>query len=119
MRFIDYMKISSNEDESIFRSLKIDIIKDDKYIDIVDKLSKKHQYITESKNIIDDINKDFKRIYSGKYKYGFCIDKDIDINQLKIKESYKNILYKKYFEVNERLNNIKKHFEEELSFTIK
>jgi len=120
MRFLDYMKISSNEEESIFRSLKIDIVDDDdNFDDIIDQLSLKYKYINESMDIINEINKDFKKIYSGKYKYGFCIDKKTDISEIKIKKSYKNVIYKKYFEVNERFNDIKKRFEKELSFNIK
>ena len=117
MRFLDYMRLSSNEEESIFRSLKIDIVESDtEYRDIIDALSLKYQYIKESIDIIDEINKDLKKVYSGKYKYGFCMDESN--KTVKMKESYRNKIYEKYFKVNDKFCALKKRFEEELSFTI-
>ena len=76
MRFMDYIKLSSNtEEESVFRSLKIGMVKNDnKYKELVKQLSDKHEYIKESLNILKNINKRLKKYYKGKYKYGFCID---------------------------------------------
>lgn len=117
MRFLDYMKLSSDDEISVFRSLKIDVIEnDDEYRSVIKELSLKYDYINESIDIINEINKEFKRIYSGKYRYGFCIEEGI--NTLKLKKSYKKVIYKKYFEVNERFNDIKIRFENEISFNI-
>ena len=116
MRFLDYMKLSSDDEISIFRSLKIDVIEDDeKYKSVINDLSTKYEYIKESLEILNEINKDFKRVYSGKYKYGFCIEEGI---QLKLKTSYRKVIYRKYFEVNEKFNDIKKRFENDISFNI-
>ncbi len=111
------MKLSSNEEESIFRSLKIDIVEDDtKYKDVISSLSVKHQYITESLDIIHRINKDLKKVYSGKFKYGFCMGDDNRF--IKMKKSYKDMMYEKYFRINDEFNELKERFEKEISFTI-
>jgi hypothetical protein len=117
MRFIDYIKLSSNkEDEVIFRSLKVGIIKDNtNYIDIIERLSTKHRYVKESIDIIDNINRKLKKYYKGKYKYGFCIDEDKPIYNIRINKNHKNILYMEYLRVNDEFNEIKKRFEKELS----
>ncbi len=117
MRFFDYMNLSSDKDGSIFRSLKIDIIEDDtEYKSVISALSTKHRYISESLDIIDKINKDLKKVYSGKYRYGFCMNGDN--KSVKMKKSYKDMMYEKYFKVNDELNKLKERFEKEISFTM-
>ena len=117
MRFIDYMNLSSNTDESMFRSLKIDIVDNDRYTDLVCRLAERHKYITESIRIVNSINQHFKRYYSGsKYKYGFCIEGNINIDRIKLHKKQKELLYKEYYKVNDRFESLKKQFENDILY---
>ena len=117
MRFLDYMKLSSDTEESIFRSLNIDIVDDDDYINLINKLSEKYEYISDSMRIIKNINKHFKKYYGGsKYKYGFCIENKKSVDNFKINKKQKEILYKKYYNANNEFENIKKQFENDILY---
>ena len=116
MRFVDYMRLSSHDNDiATFRSLKIQLVKNaDMYTDIVKRLTEKYQYINESMNIINDINKHLRTMYKGKLKYGFCIDNGINVNELNIHKGYKIILSTKYLEMNDNFVIIKRQFENDM-----
>ena len=117
MRFVDYMKLSSDTDESIFRSLKIDIINVDKYGSLIDQLSEKHRYIKDAVNIVNDINKQFKRYYCGsKYKYGFCMEGSKSIDGIVLNKKQRDALYQKYYNANDQFEQLKKQFENDISY---
>jgi len=118
MRFMDYIRLSSDkEEEIVFRSLKVGIIKDDtEYRDIIERLSYKYQYINESITIINNVNKKLKKYYKGKYKYGFCVVEDKPVDDIKIRKNHKDVLYTEYLKVNDKFDKIKKQFEKEISY---
>jgi hypothetical protein len=115
---MDYIRLSSDkEEEIVFRSLKVGIIKDDiEYRDIIERLSNKHQYIKESIGILNSVNKKLKKYYKGKYKYGFCINEDKPVNDIKIRKNHKEVLYTEYLKVNDKFDKIKRQFEKEISY---
>jgi len=119
MRLQGYMRLSSpDDDSSTFRSLKIGITKKDrKYADIVDRLSERHDYINESIELVDKMNKVFRSLCKGmyKFKYRLCIDEDIHPSDLKIDSSSRKNLLLKSHDLNDELSKIKKRFEKDLS----
>jgi len=118
MRFMDYINLSSKtEEESVFRSLKIGMVKDDsEYKEMIQKLSDKHEYIKESIDILNGINKRLKKYYKGKYKYGFCIEEQKDISSIKIRKNHAEVILSDYWKANDRLEYIKRKFEKDISY---
>jgi len=91
MRLDQYMKISSpDEDISKFRSLNIGIVKEDvDYDSIIYRLSEKYDYIQESLDLVDNINKVFRSVCRGvhKFKYKLCLDENIHLSEVNINSS--------------------------------
>jgi len=115
MRFLDYMKLSSSDDEASFRSINLRLVKDDtSYNSVIERLNDKYSYITEAIDIKTRLNTELKKLYKGQYKYDFCIDEGMQSSGLKIKPSYKQRLSMKCLISNDELAKIKKRFEEEL-----
>lgn len=115
MRLYDYMNLSSDTEEiSTFKSLKIDIIKKDDYIDVIDKLSEKYNYIKKSIDMVNNINNDLKKYYKGSYRYGFCLESIKNIDDVVLKKKQIEKMYKKYNNINNEFENIKRKFENDL-----
>jgi len=118
MRFMDYIKFSSeNEEEVVFRSLKIGIVKnDEQYKDIINQLSSNYQYVKESIDILKKVNKKLRKYYKGKYKYGFCINEEKPVDDIKVRKNHKDVIYTEYLRVNDQFDKIKRQFEKEISY---
>ena len=118
MRLKDYMRLSSpDEDSSTFRSLKIGLTKEDKkYADIVNRLSTKYDYLAETIDLIDEMNKLFRSLCKGmyKFKYRLCIDEDVHPSSLHIPSTKRKQLLLKGHEINDSFTRIKNKFEEDL-----
>jgi hypothetical protein len=82
------MKISSPDDDmSKFRSFKIGIVKENvEYDSVVIRLSEKYEYILETLNIVEKMNKDFRSTCKGMYKlkYRLCLDEDIHLSEINV-----------------------------------
>jgi hypothetical protein len=115
---MDYIKLSSEkEEEVVFRSLKVGIVKNDtQYKDIVEKLSSKHQYVKESLDVLNTVNKKLRKYYKGKYKYGFCINEDKPVDDIKVRKNHKDVIYSEYLRANDKFDKIKQQFEKEISY---
>jgi hypothetical protein len=115
---MDYIKLSSDkEEEVVFRSLKIGIVKDDQqYKDIVEQLATNHQYVKESIDMLNTVNKKLRKYYKGKYKYGFCINEDKPVDDIRVKRNHKDVIYTEYLRANDKFDRIKRQFEKEISF---
>jgi hypothetical protein len=115
---MDYIKLSSEkEEEVVFRSLKVGIVKDDnQYKDIVNELASKHQYIRESLDVLDTVNKKLRKYYKGKYKYGFCINEDRPVDDINVRKNHKDVIYSEYLRANDKFDQIKRQFEKEISY---
>jgi hypothetical protein len=116
MRFIDYMRLSStNDDIAEFRSLNLRLVKERTvYNDIIERLDDKYNYVIESIDVKNRLNKELNKFYNGGYNYDFCIDEGMSISELKIKDSYKQRMMIKYHLFNDELAKIKNKFEDEL-----
>lgn len=118
MRLVHYMGISSpDEDSSKFRSLKIGVVKEDVgYDDIVNRLSEKYDYLKESIELVNKMNKMFRSTCKGmyKYKYRLCVDEDIHLSEIKIDPVIRKKLILKSHELNDELTKIKTRFENDL-----
>jgi hypothetical protein len=115
---MDYIKLSSEkEEEVVFRSLKVGIVKDDnQYKDIVNELASKHQYIKESLDVLDTVNKKLRKYYKGKYRYGFCINEDRPVDDINVRKNHKDVIYSEYLRANDKFDKIKRQFEKEISY---
>jgi hypothetical protein len=115
---MDYIKFSSeNEEEVVFRSLKIGIVKnDEQYKDIINQLSSNYQYVKESIDILKKVNKKLRKYYKGKYKYGFCINEEKPVDDIKVRKNHKDVIYTEYLKVNDQFDKIKRQFEKEISY---
>jgi hypothetical protein len=119
MRFDQYMKISSPDDDmSKFRSFRIGIVKEDvEYDDVVKRLSEKYEYILETLGIVEKMNKEFRSACKGMYKlkYKLCLDENIHLSEIKIDSNIRKKIQFKQHEANEELTRIKSRFEREIS----
>jgi hypothetical protein len=113
LKFIDFMKLSSlNEDESVFRSINLKLIKEKtNYEESIKKISKSFPDALLMLEIKKKINNVLKQVYKGNYKFDFCIDEGISINKLKIKERYKQKLLTNLLKSNDKITKIKNKFE--------
>jgi hypothetical protein len=111
MKFLKYITLSSKTpDELTFRSLNIGIVeKDDLYVDVI----KKYQHI-DILETIEKCNKQFKNILKGKYKFGFYIKEEENINHLDINTKKRERIFRKIDEFNNDLAIIQKEFERTL-----
>ena len=118
-RLVGYMKISSPDDDSSkFRSLKIGIVKDDVNYDVVvQRLSEKYEYIQNTFDIVERVNKSLRSTCKGMYKLKFklCLDEGIHLSEVDIDPSSRKKIQHKQHEANEELTKIKSRFERDLS----
>jgi hypothetical protein len=85
MRLTEYLK-----DIDEVKNLKIGLVKKDaKYQDFIQNLKEKYDLKRDIIKEIDDFNKEFRKIYKGQFKFDFCISEDINIDDLKVKNSNK------------------------------
>lgn len=111
MKFLKYILLSSKTpEERTFRSLNIGIVEDDSiYTDII----KKYQHV-DIIETIDKYNKKFKNIFKGKYKFGFYISEEENIDHLNINTRKKERIYRKLDEFNNELAILQREFERNL-----
>jgi hypothetical protein len=108
MRLTEYLK-----DIDEVKNLKIGLVKKDaKYQDFIQNLKEKYDLKRDIIKEIDDFNKEFRKIYKGQFKFDFCISEDINIDDLKVKNSkLKDRIILKWFQLNHDLSKIKTEIE--------
>ncbi|KFZ26060.1 MAG: hypothetical protein KQ78_01722 [Candidatus Izimaplasma bacterium HR2] len=116
MRLYKYLSISSKDDDiSAFRSLKLDLVKDDTgNIDIVKRISEKYLLDDTVLLLLEKANRELKKMYRGKLKFDFCLDEqgmmsdgvDIRVECKKVKQ-----LKEKWFKFNDELSGMQIDFE--------
>lgn len=111
MKFLKYISLSSKDPEQgKFRSLNVGIVEDDSdYVDII----KKYQHV-DILETINQYNKRFKNDFKGKYKLGFYIDEDENIDSININTKKKERIFRKIDEFNNVLAILQKEFERNL-----
>ncbi len=116
MRFIDYIKLSSDGDNAMFRTMSLRLIKESTEGDnIIKRLSDRYQYVQEAFYIKKHLNKKLSTMYTGSYKYDFCVNEGISVNDLKINKRYKEKLRIDNHISNNNLILLKKKFEIDLN----
>lgn len=83
MRFKTYL----DKDEQTFQQLNIGLVKQSDYTDVVRKVAEKHQLSDEMFEAIENLNQKLGNIYTGKFKFDFCLQEDINMDKLKIKKA--------------------------------
>jgi hypothetical protein len=77
-----------DEDEKTFQQLNIGLVKQNSdYDNVVRKIAEKYELSNEMYEIIDRLNQKLGNIYSGKFKFDFCLQEDINIDKLKVKKA--------------------------------
>ena len=118
MRFKTFL----GDDEKTFQQLKIGLVKQKSDYDVVvRKISEKHQL---SNDLINEMNKLNKALRSGfkspncserKFKFDFCLDEDINIDDLDIKKRVKDRLKTEVFGSNDKLAQSKTNMERKIT----
>lgn len=115
MRLLKFMTyFNTDEDVNKFRAMSIDLTsKIDETTNIINIIEEKYD-IKTIKPLIDDINKELRKYYTGKYSFGLCTEKTKRIEDfIKNKKKSEKILMN-LFEKNDRLSRIKTILEEKL-----
>lgn len=110
MRLSNYLKLSSDNDTSSFRSMSINLVDDD--IDGKEIINNLPQVTNEVTTLIDRANKELKSIYRGKMRFDLCIeDKGNTPDEIKIDKIKKEKLKEMWYEFNDDLSEIQNNFE--------
>jgi hypothetical protein len=113
LKFMTYFNIN-DVDVNRFRAMSIDLTTSlDETNHIIKTIEEKYQ-INTIKPLIDGINKELKKYYTGKYSFGLCTEKTKRIEDfIKNKKKSEKILMN-LFEKNDQLSRIKTILEEKL-----
>ena len=127
MRFDKHLRYSCDEEAienphrvdcyyiNQFRALDIKLVREDtRYKRLVDGIAMKYMVVKEAKDILNDLNKDLKKYYSGKYKFDFCLLEGIDMKSIRLNSRGIESLKLKLYKSEDRLEKIKRSFEKEL-----
>ena len=114
MRLRKFLSISSKDDDiSDFRSLNLDLVeKDTGNTDLVKRISEKYELDDIAIQLLDNANKELKRMYRGKLKFDFCLENQgISPDNVKIDNRKVRQLKEKWFKFNDELSGIQIDFE--------
>ena len=118
MRLKDYLQsLSLDEDSTKFRSLSIKLVSDETpHKDVAKRVQEKYGLSKDALELLELLNKDFKQMYQGKYKFDLCIDEceGKTLDEVNIKKKYQDRIKIKWYEFNNELTLIKKEFEQKL-----
>jgi len=114
MRFVKYIyKSILDDDDNKFRFLDIKLVdKETGHKNIIHKVSEKYGIDKSALYLVESLNKELKKCYTGKFQFDFVLSEGILVDDIKIPN--KKILEKirmKYFQINEELNKVKSDFE--------
>jgi hypothetical protein len=113
MRFKTFL----GDDEKTFQQLKIGLVKQKSdYDEVVRKVSEKHQLSNEIIELRNHLNEKLHNVYQGKFKFDFCLQEDINIDDLKTKRKGKLIdrLKTEVFGSNDKLAQSKTNMERKI-----
>jgi hypothetical protein len=82
------LKTFLDDDEKTFQQLNIGLVKQkSNYDEVVRKISEKYKLSNDLVDAIDKLNVKLGNIYGGQFKFDFCLQEDININDLKVKKA--------------------------------
>ena len=116
MRLQEYLKfLSLDEDTTVFRSLSIKLVADDTpHQEVAKRVQKKYGLSNNALELLEVLNKEFKQMYKGKYRFDLCVDEGKTLDEINIGKKYQNRIKIKWYEFNNELTLIKKEFEQKL-----
>lgn len=116
MRLHEYLRtLSLDEDTTTFRSLSIRLVaKETPHKTVAQRIEEKYQLSNSSLELLKLLNKDFKHMYKGKYRFDLCIDEGKTLDEINIGKKYQDRIKIKWYEFNNELTLIKKEFEQKL-----
>ena len=108
MRLINYLSYSGLDDKTnTFRSIKIKLIDKPKdYTEIFEHITKKYEIVLKP-NLMDDLNKEMRRVYKGKFAFAYCLDEGVSLNDIKINKKHLNRMKLLQFEASNDLSRLK------------
>lgn len=121
MRLLKYISYSGlDEDTNKFRALDIKLVKDEvDYSNIVKKVESKHKLSNEITDIINDLNRELRKHYKGRYIFNFCLDEGKNLGEIRMNKKNVDRLKMKLFEASDKLSKIKRKVEKDLKEDIK
>jgi hypothetical protein len=117
MRLYKYIQLSSKDRDILkFRAINIGLTNEKtNYDDVVLRIQKQFVLKADATALLNKINEELVRFYSGKYRFDFIIDEGVDVDSIKIRDKKRiDLLKQKVFEFNEELNSIKEEFESKI-----
>ena len=112
MRLLKYISYS-NVDETVnkFRAMAISLTKStDETNKIITEIYKQYS-IDHVEPILDNLNKELRKFYTGKYTYGLCYESEKKITDLTSNKRKSESLTLALFEANDKLSKIKSSLE--------
>lgn len=119
MRLLKYLSYS-NVDESVnkFRAMSISLTKPNEEITkIFNEVCTKYN-IDSVEPILDGLNKELRKFYTGRYSYGLCYTSEKKITELNCNKRKAESLTMSLFEANDRLSRIKSDLEQSIKNNI-
>jgi hypothetical protein len=115
MRLLKYLSYSPvDENVNKVRAMSISLTKDSKETqEIFNEVCKQYD-IDNVSPIIENLNKELKKFYTGKYVYGLCYNTEKKINELNCNKRKSETLTMSLFEANDILSKIKSELESKL-----
>ena len=116
MRLIKYLSLSCSDSKTnIFRSLSIKLVESENSAtrEIVEEVTEKYELPNDVLIVIDELNKELKKNYRGKYKFDLCFEEGLTIDKVRIQNS--EHIRRQFFEANSYLSKLQLNLEKKLT----
>jgi len=116
MRLIKYLSLSCPDSKTnIFRSLSIKLTERENPAarEIVEEVTEKYNIPNDVLTVIDELNKELKKNYRGKYRFDLCVEEGLTIDKVRIRDS--EHIRRKFFEANSYLSKVQLNLEKKLT----
>jgi hypothetical protein len=115
MRLLKYLSYSPvDENVNKVRVMTISLTKDTKETQEIFNQVCEQYGIGNVEPIIENLNKELKKFYTGKYVYGLCYKPEKKINELNCNKRKSETLTMSLFEANDILSKLKSELESKL-----
>lgn len=112
MRLIKYLSYSTvDEDVNKFRSMSISLTKQNEEVERVLKNIYEKYDIEQISPYIDNLNKELRKIYNGKFEFSLCYESEKKISTITDNKRKTEPLTLALFEANDKFSRIKSKLE--------
>ena len=113
MRFANYLSYSGlDEKTNIFRSIKINLVDEPKdYSDILEHIKTVYGIDVLGEDLIDNINRELRKVYKGKFMFAYCLDEGVSLDQIKMSKRHLKRLKLLQLETGDKLSSFKRELE--------